>query len=356
MYQLAVVGAGAAGLAAARALAQRGIHPVIFEKSRGPGGRAATRRVRGCIIDHGAQVVQSPGDMLRQLVLADPPAGYAAAQAIDRPVWVFDAAGNSTPGDPAHNAEPRWCWPDGVHTLGKILANGLNVCTGVRIQRLVATTDGYHLYNETGQHVGSARAVLLTPPGPQTAELLAASILDQQTQALLLQELQQSAYRRSLSVALAYASRPDVPWYAMVNLDRQHAVAWLACEHAKPGHAPDGIGLMIAQMSDEFSAAHWDSVPKGTRSTAEVQASPALWQAHTAVQDLAGDLGGPLWADVHRWRYALPEQGADFDVLNSTGSGLYFAGDYVNGRGRVHEAIERGWQVAERIGTALANG
>jgi hypothetical protein len=158
-------------------------------------------------------------------------------------------------------------------------------------------------------------------------------------------------------VALAYARRPDVPWYAMVNLDRQHMVAWLACEHAKPGHVPDDVGLMIAQMSDEFSAAHWDNVAKGTYSTAEVQASPALWQAHTAVQTLAGnlDLEAPLWADVHRWRYALPAHGADFDILNSTGSGLYFAGDYVNERGRVHEAIERGWQVAEHISAALAN-
>jgi hypothetical protein len=356
MYQFAVVGAGAAGLAAARALAKRGIQSVIFEKSRGLGGRAATRRVRGCTIDHGAQVVQAPNVPLQQLVMAEPPAGCAPAQTLGNPVWVFDAASNSTPGDPAHNAELRWCWPDGMATLGKILAEGLDVRTSVRVQRLAATTGGYHLYDETGQQVSSARAVLLTPPGPQTAELLAASAFDQQTQALLLGELQQSTYRRSLSVALAYARRPAVPWYAMVNLDRQHAVAWLACEHAKPGHAPDDIGLMIAQMSDEFSAAHWNDVAKGTRSTAEVQASPALWQVHTAVQNLAGDLGMPLWADIHRWRYALPEHGADFDVLNSTESNIYFAGDYVNRRGRVHEAIERGWQVAERIGTALASG
>jgi hypothetical protein len=355
MHQLAVIGAGAAGLAAAQALAQKDIHLLIFEKSRGPGGRAATRRVHGCTIDHGAQVVQAPGAPLQQLVQAEPHTGSMPARQIGRPVWVFDAQGKRTPGDPAHNTEPRWCWPDGMTTLGKMLADGLDVRTRVRIQRLAASADGYHLYDETGQQVGSAQAVLLTPPGPQTAELLAASTLDQQAQALLLHELQQSIYRRSLSVALAYAHRPDVPWYAMVNLDRKHMVAWLACEHAKPGHAPDDIGLMIAQMSDEFSAAHWDNVAKGTRSTAEVQASPALWQIHTAVQTLAGNLGVPLWADVHRWRYALPEHGADFDVLNGTGSGLYFAGDYVNGRGRVHEAIERGWQVAERIGAALAS-
>jgi hypothetical protein len=36
-------------------------------------------------------------------------------------------------------------------------------------------------------------------------------------------------------------------------------------------------------------------------------------------------------------------------VLNGTASGLYFAGDFCVGQGRVHLAIENGWQVAELI-------
>ncbi|PMP83934.1 MAG: FAD-dependent oxidoreductase, partial [Chloroflexus aggregans] len=43
MKSVAIVGAGVAGLAAAHALATAGFTPVVFEKSRGVGGRAATR-------------------------------------------------------------------------------------------------------------------------------------------------------------------------------------------------------------------------------------------------------------------------------------------------------------------------
>jgi len=48
-------------------------------------------------------------------------------------------------------------------------------------------------------------------------------------------------------------------------------------------------------------------------------------------------------------RYALPAGSADFARLNHTGSGLFFAGDYVAGQGRVHLAIESGRQVAALI-------
>ncbi len=58
--RIAVVGAGLAGLGAARALAGAGREVVVFEKSRGLGGRLATRRVEGAVLDHGCPVIEVP--------------------------------------------------------------------------------------------------------------------------------------------------------------------------------------------------------------------------------------------------------------------------------------------------------
>jgi hypothetical protein len=75
-----------------------------------------------------------------------------------------------------------------------------------------------------------------------------------------------------------------------------------------------------------------------------------ITEVQRLVQSLLNtDLGPPLWADLQRWRYALPASSADFARLNQTGSGLFFAGDYVAGQGRVHLAIESGRQVAALI-------
>ena len=50
-----VIGAGVAGLAAADVVARAGRSVVVLEKSRGVGGRMATRRVGEAVCDHGAQ-------------------------------------------------------------------------------------------------------------------------------------------------------------------------------------------------------------------------------------------------------------------------------------------------------------
>ena len=52
---IAVVGAGIAGIACARTLIQAGHQVTVFEKSRGTGGRMATRRTEFGSFDHGTQ-------------------------------------------------------------------------------------------------------------------------------------------------------------------------------------------------------------------------------------------------------------------------------------------------------------
>eukprot|EP01031_Cornospumella_fuschlensis_P052994 gene52994-64738_t len=52
---IAIIGAGIAGITAARTLAQAGHHVHVFEKSRGAGGRMSTRLSNFGTFDHGAQ-------------------------------------------------------------------------------------------------------------------------------------------------------------------------------------------------------------------------------------------------------------------------------------------------------------
>ena len=53
--RIAVIAAGLSGLTAARTLQDQGHRVAVFEKSRGPGGRAATRLINELQFDHGAQ-------------------------------------------------------------------------------------------------------------------------------------------------------------------------------------------------------------------------------------------------------------------------------------------------------------
>jgi predicted NAD/FAD-dependent oxidoreductase len=311
------------------------------------------------VFDHGAQYIKAPTHELERLLTAELPA--ADLLDIGQPVWTFDGDGAIAEGDPAQNADPKWTYRDGLNRLGKLLGAGLDIQREVRIGSLrQPTTDDrrpigsqaipsmaggrWSVVDVNGQTVGLADIVLLTPPAPQTAEILAASDLDPGAKAVLLAELARASYRRCISLALAYDRAIARPFYALVNSDRAHAVSWLALEHAKaPDRCPPGHSLLIAQMAAHWSLDRWET--------------PAADLQRLVVEQVGALLGeeahAPLWIDMQRWRYALPGSGADIDALDASGSGLFFAGDYTSGQGRLHLAIESGWRAASAIERAL---
>jgi predicted NAD/FAD-dependent oxidoreductase len=360
--KLAIIGAGVAGLAAARALRQRrpDLTITIYEKSRGLGGRAATRRRDGCTFDHGAQYMKAPTPELERLLTAELPAGDLLD--IGRPVWTFDGSGAIAAGDPAQNADPKWTYRDGLSQLGKLLGEGLDIQRETRIGSLrqLTTDDGrpnnarpirsvvggrWSVVDSAGQLIADTDLVLLTPPAPQAADILAASEFDPNAKAALLAELARATYRRCISLALAYDRPIARPFYALVNIDRAHPISWLALEHAKaPDRCPPGQSLLIAQMASRWSLDHWETLDDELARLVADQVGALL----------GADTRAPLWFDVQRWRYALPDSGADFGTLNASGSGLFFAGDYTSGQGRLHLAIESGWRAASAIERVLA--
>jgi predicted NAD/FAD-dependent oxidoreductase len=348
MAHIAIIGAGLAGLAAARALADAGHAVTIFEKSRGVGGRAATRRVAGFSFDHGAQYLKADDVATAALVAATP--GHAD---IGLPVWVFDGTGQIAEGDPALNADPKWTWAGGLTDLPKAMAQGLTVRTEVVVGSIrragaLGQGPGFALMDADKQQLAMADCVLLTPPAPQIADILRASELEAGLRDTLVAELGRASYRRCISITFAYARRPLVPWYALVNIDRRHPIAWLACEHDKPGRAPDGHGLLTAQMAHAWSVDHWDAVERGTYGEGGPLIAP-LDTVAAMVRALAGELGPPLWANAQRWRYALHDGGCDGELLNGTRSGLYFAGDFLASPARLHLALQSGRDTAARI-------
>ena len=366
--QLAIIGAGVAGLAAARALRRRrpNLSITIYEQSRELGGRAATGRRDGYIFDHGAQYIKAATPELEQLLTADLPADDLLD--IGRPVWTFDGAGVIAEGDPAQNADPKWIYRDGLSRLGKLLAAGLDIQRETRVDRIRRPTNDnrrptnddrrpsdihpirsviggrWSVVDSAGQPIGDADLVLLTPPAPQTADILAASDCDPDVKSALLAELARATYRRCISLALAYHQPIARPFYALVNIDRAHPVSWLALEHAKaPDRCPPGHSLLIAQMAARWSLDHWETPADQLERLVADQVCALLGE----------DVGAPLWCDVQRWLHALPDSGADFDALNASRSGLFFAGDYTSGQGRLHLAIESGWRAASAIERAL---
>ncbi|HIL56679.1 MAG TPA: FAD-binding protein [Rhodothermales bacterium] len=362
MPHLAIVGAGAAGLAAAFALRSDSLRVTVFEKSRGLAGRAATRwrdaedgagepfRWR---YDHGAQYVSAPEGSRAYRLLTDD-LDTTGLVDFDGRVWPFDDDGTLRPDRAKDDPSPHLTYRDGIADLGRRLAEAAGeaeIRRQTRVGALHREGSGWRLESDAGDDLGTFDAVLLTPPAPQTADLLRASTLSDRLRQRLVGALRPADYRAQFTVVLAFTApvaRPEP--YALVNADEHggtgggHPVAWLAVESDKPGRAPEGGTLLLAQMAPDWTEAHYDD-----------ERASVVREATREMEALLDTrLPKPAWTDSQRWRYALPNEGADAEALHEAASeGLFFAGDAVAGKGRVHLALESGLEAAERIRAAL---
>jgi hypothetical protein len=338
---LCVVGAGAAGAGAAEALrdADADVDVTVLEKSRGVCGRAATRRRDGCRYDHGANYVKDPDERTTALVRE---LGTEGLVDVTAPVWTFDAAGTIAPGD--DRDEHKWTWTGGITQLAKRLfaRTDAEVETGVRVESLDRTATGWAPTSAEGESFGPFDAVLLTPPAPQTAALLAETAWEDERLPALREAAGAVSYRTIRTVVLHYPFEAERPWYALVDTSKEHAVGWVSREECKAGHVPDGESLLVVQMSPAWSRAHYDD-------PLESVAPDVAGRVAALVDD--DRLREYDWADDQGWRYALPEGGADAGILRrGEDAGLYFAGDWVAGEGRVHRALWNGHDAGERVG------
>ncbi|MFM8703967.1 MAG: FAD-dependent oxidoreductase, partial [Planctomycetia bacterium] len=118
---VAIVGAGIAGLVAARELSLAGCSVVVLEKSRGVGGRMATRRIGQAVCDHGAQFFTVRGRAFGGIVAEAHDAG-AVGQWCD---GVSRATANGSGMLPPGDGHPRWRGTAGMTDLPKHMSSAL---------------------------------------------------------------------------------------------------------------------------------------------------------------------------------------------------------------------------------------
>lgn len=342
MKRLAILGAGVAGLAAAWALRDAPVDITLFEKSRGVGGRAATRGREGVRYDHGANYFTLHPERVRRVIAEGLPVEDLVQ--ISRPVLPYPV--ETSPPVEEH-IPARWNYRHGISQLAKLLAtaSSAELVLQTRIERLTREPGGWALIAE-GEHLhGPFDAVLLTAPAPQSATLLEASDMEPGLRYHMTRALRRARYESQLCFVLGYktSSLSDEPWYARVDVSRQHPVVWAAFENAKPGHVPEGQQILLAQMAPAWSTRHY------LESFEEL-----LPDVLEALRAMLPALPDPDWFDGQRWRFARAIAPADTEgVLAGIPHGLFVAGDGLATRSRVEQAIETGLDAAQRISQRL---
>ena len=345
MTRIAVVGAGVAGLTVAYGLRTLPVERTVFEKSRGYGGRAATRGQYGCRYDHGAPFFSAPSSQVERLVTAHLPSEQLVE--VGRTTGGFNREGDLLQLEAA--SARKWTYRHGISTLGKLLGrhSRADVVHNTRIERLEQTADGrWRLRSDKGTLVGPYDAVVLTAPSPQTASILDRSALSAAPFPALQKAVADVDYAPQFSYVLAYdrpIPRPaDV--HELVSVDDDHPLARIGFEHDKPGHVRGGTQVLVVHTAPDWTAARVDRDPEAFLPEIKAQAADVLGTS----------LRQPVWYDTQRWRYARPLGGLSAEAQDrAAGHGLYFAGDFVAGTGAVGAAIDSGFATARRLRASI---
>lgn len=340
MSGIAIVGAGSAGLAAAYELRTEPINVTVFEKSRGYGGRAATRGRYGHRYDHGAPYFSAPTHRVRRLVTAHLPT--AGLVEIGREIGGFTSAGDRVQAALV-DASPRWTYRQGISTLGKLLARQSRATfrTETRIAAVQREGGSWALKTDEGRTEQGFDAVLLTPPAPQTA-----SMLETERASRTVNELQDAVaaveYDAQFAVVLAYDRRIGRPEnvLGLRSTDGEHPLNWIGFETVKPGHVREGHSLLVVHTAPHWTAERVDEDPDAYVPDVKGWAEEILDES----------LQHPVWYDTQRWRYAVPVGQIDpAPVAAARTEGLFLAGDAVAGTGRVGAALQNGLEAADQL-------
>ena len=298
--RVAIIGAGMAGLACARLLADAGAEVVVLDKGRGLGGRIATRRGAYGAVDHGAVALSAGGGACEH---APYTAGERAAFADYLRAAASQGAAEFWP--PAGG----WVGLPGMSGIVKPLARGLTVRGLCEVTGLERLADGWHL--QGAEVPGEAfDQVVMAIPQPQAMGLLAPW----------------PALQRELSAVQMHAVWTAMAWFAAPLPLRDDVIRPLARSiakairtSAKPGRGEGEAWVLHADAA--WTNAHLEL---GKPEAAEVLLAPFF-------ADMGLTAVAPLQLEGHRWRYGLTATPLGRAFVRDETIGLSVCGDWCLG-------------------------
>jgi predicted NAD/FAD-dependent oxidoreductase len=320
---VAIVGAGISGLMCARTLLDSGVDVTVFEKSRGVGGRMATRRTaEGLRFDHGAQYFTIRDPRFENYVqswiqdgIVAPWEGRICTLTNGHIEW-------------KQNTTPRFVGVPGMNAICRHLAAGLNVQFRTKVDPPVIDQGPWHLSDDQGKHLGEFDCFITSAPAPQSADLLAAAPDCQQ-------KAMQAKMQGCWAVMLAFDASLGLPIDgAFVH---ESPLSWIARNSSKPERGGDHESWVLHASpdwtGDFLEHEPGDVLPK---------LLDAFWQATDAKRRT------PAFAASHRWRYAIPPEPLDSRCLFDAQLRIGACGDWCSGP-RVEGAFLSGMAVADRV-------
>ncbi len=324
--EIAIIGAGIAGICIANMLGDIA-KVTIFEKSRGVGGRIATRYIGDYEFDHGAQFFTIKTDGFQKCM----------QPLIDRgmiDVWnakFVEINKNKITHQKQWDAEyPHYVGTPRMNEICKYLANKIDVNLSVEVQKIERVDeDKWQLYDSNNKILGKFDWVISTTPAEQCKALLPKEFAYHQT----LEEVKMSG---CYALMLGFANKLDIGWDAA--LVKNSNLSWIANNSSKPRR--NASNTMIVLASNKWSNEHIDADLEYIRLEMIKSFSEIIDYNKSELVEL----------NIHKWKYANIAKNTKYKYLLDQTNKLAAIGDWcIQGR------IESAFMSADALYNKLVN-
>ena len=312
MKKIAVIGAGLSGLSVA-SLLKDDAEITIFEKSRGLGGRIATRRAEPYFFDHGAQYftvrTKAFQDFIQPLieegVIEQWNARYVEIDGnkiIDRNKLV--------------DYGPRYVGVPGMNKISKRLAESLGIQLNTKIVSM-ERENTWKIKSESGQIYSNFDWVILAVPAPQAADVLPKDFK-------YYSDINAIKMRPCFALMLGFEKSLQLEFEAahIINSD----LSWIAINSDKPGRSDKYT--IIAHSSAEYAESNIVGDLENIKQHMIAEVSRITGY----------DVSGADYKKVHFWKYARNENQENSPIFLDSDHNIAACGDWCMG-GRVESAF-----------------
>lgn len=278
MIKIAIIGAGLAGLTAANLL-KKHAHIRVFEKSRGPGGRMATRYAEEFHFDHGAQFFQAKTDEFRNFINPMIKEGiikewHARFVEFENSKMVSSRAWDSE--------VPHYVGVNGMNEIGKYLSKNIDIHYNSKVTP-VNEGAGWKIIDEQGKSLGYFDWVIVTAPAEQTVKLLPSNFEG-------LSEISSIKMTGCFSLMLGFEK--PLSLYFDAALVRDADISWISVNSSKPGRLESFC--LLVHSTNKWADSHIED---------DVQ-QVLDYLVNEASKVIGHDLNIASHKAIHRWRYA----------------------------------------------------
>ncbi len=343
---IAVIGAGIAGLSAAWWLRRAGHKVVLYERNYKPGGRMNSRRKAGMVVDHGERYIYRHASIIRELILD---CGlHGELRSIDKPVYHVNPDGSYKESrEEAINLD-RVAFAEGMLALPEALRRSVggyysigvdNVLFDEAMGKYCFETDPLMRVDETG--VDGVIVACAAPEAVRITESIRGRLNDE-----FYRSLEAVEYDRCL-VVFGTCDKIEVEddFYGLcLPHGEAENARWFAFEDKKcQGREVEGCTSFVIHATGQGSDRLWE------KSDAEV--GRLLYEeSRKYIKELPENY---VWTRVKRWQIAHLKNPDDVIRVSDSPAApddvlVEFCGDYRAGDG-VEDAAQSGREAAETL-------